>query len=125
MLSSQAAHACNQIVIGAGEAAEATEYQKKEAAYAKIIQPIRENGNLLLCTLLLGNVAVNALLSIIMAEMSGGESFMYCKSCPPPLFIICLCRRHHHHHQVYLLLSIMSTLYSKDLTQLPASTCQH
>lgn len=39
---------------------------------AQKIQPVRENGNLLLCTLLLGNVAVNALLSIVMAELTSG-----------------------------------------------------
>lgn len=42
------------------------------ALYAKKIYPIRENGNLLLCTLLLGNVAVNALLSIFLAAYTGG-----------------------------------------------------
>jgi hypothetical protein len=42
------------------------------AAHAKAIYPVRENGNLLLCTLLLGNVAVNALLSIFLAAYAGG-----------------------------------------------------
>lgn len=42
------------------------------ANYARIIYPIREDGNLLLCTLLLGNVSVNALLSILLAEYTGG-----------------------------------------------------
>lgn len=42
------------------------------AANAKIIYPVRKNGNLLLCTLLLGNVAVNALLSILLADKAGG-----------------------------------------------------
>lgn len=44
----------------------------KNAAAAKRIYPIRERGNLLLCTLLLGNVAVNAMLSILMADKAGG-----------------------------------------------------
>jgi len=42
------------------------------AQYAKKIIPVRAKGNLLLCTLLLGNVAVNAALAILMANFTGG-----------------------------------------------------
>jgi len=39
---------------------------------ARKIYPVRKNGNVLLCTLLLGNVAVNTLLGILMADITGG-----------------------------------------------------
>jgi Cyclin M transmembrane N-terminal domain len=44
----------------------------KQAQYAKNIYPIRKHGNLLLCTLLLGNVSVNSLVSIFLAAFTGG-----------------------------------------------------
>lgn len=40
--------------------------------YAKRIYPLRKNGNQLLCTLLLGNVLVNAILSIYLGSITAG-----------------------------------------------------
>lgn len=45
---------------------------ERNAHAARTIYPIRKNGNLLLCTLLFGNVAINALLSILLADKEGG-----------------------------------------------------
>eukprot|EP00536_Pseudo-nitzschia_multiseries_P005578 jgi/Psemu1/254626/estExt_Genewise1Plus.C_1070002 len=42
------------------------------AKYAAKIYPVRKRGNLLLCTLLLGNTAVNSLMSIFSAEIFNG-----------------------------------------------------
>jgi metal transporter CNNM len=53
-----------EIVIGSGSA--------QDSKYAKRIYPLRKRGNLLLCVLLLGNVAVNALLSILLADKTSG-----------------------------------------------------
>jgi Mg2+/Co2+ transporter CorB len=53
-----------EIVIGGDD--------EKYSEMAKKIYPVRKNGNLLLCTLLLGNVSVNALLSILLADKAGG-----------------------------------------------------
>lgn len=45
---------------------------ESEQKWATRILPTRRFGNWLLCTLLLGNVAVNAMLSIILADMTSG-----------------------------------------------------
>jgi len=42
------------------------------AVYAQKVVPIRAKGNLLLCTLLLGNVAVNSALAILQSNLFGG-----------------------------------------------------
>eukprot|EP00227_Mantoniella_beaufortii_P011748 CAMPEP_0197579642 /NCGR_PEP_ID=MMETSP1326-20131121/3606_1 /TAXON_ID=1155430 /ORGANISM="Genus nov. species nov., Strain RCC2288" /LENGTH=829 /DNA_ID=CAMNT_0043143169 /DNA_START=215 /DNA_END=2704 /DNA_ORIENTATION=- len=43
-----------------------------EREYAKKIMPVRERGNLLLCTLLLGNTMVNAMVAILMSNLTDG-----------------------------------------------------
>ena len=52
-------------VVAAGE-------DKKLAQCARKIIPVRRNGNLLLCTFLIGNTACNSLSSILMADIEGG-----------------------------------------------------
>jgi metal transporter CNNM len=50
--------------------AEAGDEQERE--HAKKIMPLRRNGNLLLCTLVIGNTIVNSFLSILLAGATGG-----------------------------------------------------
>lgn len=42
------------------------------AKYARRILPLRQKGNLLLCTILLGNTAVNAVMAVFLGNIAGG-----------------------------------------------------
>lgn len=57
-------------VIGLDIIAQAGEVEERK--YAKAILPVRSKGNLLLCTLLLGNTAVNAFIAILLADLTDG-----------------------------------------------------
>jgi hypothetical protein len=61
-----------EIVVKAGSSPDASQSMKNDSEYAKKIIPIRKHGNLLLCTLLLGNVFVNSLNAIYLGKMFSG-----------------------------------------------------
>lgn len=65
-------HVGLEVAIGAGERPDATDDERAKAKAARRVMPVRADGNLLLTTLVLGTVAVNSLLSILMADLTSG-----------------------------------------------------
>lgn len=61
-----------EIVVAAGEDEHATAKERRQSEAARKIISVRKQGNLLLTTLLMGNVSVNSLTSILMADMTSG-----------------------------------------------------
>ena len=63
-LMSFSAEDLNIIIKGSGD--------PDERVWAQKILPLRDRGNLLLCTLLLGNTLVNAVIAIFLSELTSG-----------------------------------------------------
>ena len=59
-------------LITAGTKADANKETMQQGRWAKRILPLRQQGNTLLCVLLLGNVMVNAYLAILMSDFGDG-----------------------------------------------------
>ncbi|KAF4047067.1 CBS domain-containing protein [Phytophthora infestans] len=86
------------VIVRAGERPGATKDEMKKARAARRILPVRADSNLLLTTLVLTTVAVNSLLSILMADLTSGLVGFFASTI---LILICgeivpqsLCSRH-------------------------------
>ncbi|CAK9050866.1 unnamed protein product [Durusdinium trenchii] len=63
-----------QLLVKAAGNPEADEEARRQGRWAKRIYPLRKDGNLLLCTVLLGNVMVNSYFAILMTEFWSGTA---------------------------------------------------
>ncbi|ETP37956.1 hypothetical protein F442_14305 [Phytophthora nicotianae P10297] len=86
------------VIVRAGDRPGATNDEMKKAKAARRILPVRADSNLLLTTLVLTTVAVNSLLSILMADLTSGLVGFFVSTI---LILICgeivpqsLCSRH-------------------------------
>ncbi|XP_011502174.1 PREDICTED: metal transporter CNNM4 isoform X2 [Ceratosolen solmsi marchali] len=53
---------------------------EKEKRYARTIQPVRNHGNYLLCSILFSNVLVNSIFTIILEELTSGFVAVFCST---------------------------------------------
>lgn len=53
---------------------------ENEKRYARIVQPVRDHGNFLLCSILLGNVLVNSTFTILLDDLTSGLVAVICST---------------------------------------------
>lgn len=82
-----------------GKVKKLTPQEEKEASYAARIVPLRKRGNLILCAITIANVAVNATVAIMLAEIL--DSFVLGLSAATGLIVVvgellpqAVCQRH-------------------------------